>query len=212
VVVGILDIDPKGQKTKQNVVKLISDWNAAHELSQSMGFGRKYVQGAELTEKQQLHIICEVYDELFSTLSSRPSAPISGSIKSRAEKKRSSRYKKKTSRVFVTKHNRLEQIRGQIIREQIRDDTLTSSTNVTHFGTHDGIHNPHAPHAQHCLQKIEKRRRCVICRSDYREGKAGARRSAKLTSFECTTCDPPIALCAPVGGECYNRWHAVDSD
>jgi hypothetical protein len=36
---GILHLDPKGNKTKQNIDKLVSSWKAANALSHQTGFG-----------------------------------------------------------------------------------------------------------------------------------------------------------------------------
>jgi len=56
------------------------------------------------------------------------------------------------------------------------------------------------------LEKMAKRRSCIICKYDFKEGiKTDGRRNPKLTQFECTTCTPAVALCRPQGSECWKR-------
>jgi len=62
----------------------------------------------------------------------------------------------------------------------------------------------------HRLERMDKRRECIVCRFDFREGDTGGRRRPKLTQFECPVCNPAAALCGPKGGECWTRWHAID--
>jgi len=60
---------------------------------------------------------------------------------------------------------------------------------------------------EHRLEKMDKRRGCIVCRLDFSDGKTGGRQRPKLTQFECVDCQPATAVCGPKGGECWNRWH-----
>jgi hypothetical protein len=68
---GILHLNPKGNKTKQNIDKLVSSWKTANTLSQRTGFGSIEVNGKTVTAKEQILGICEVYDILAPALEDR---------------------------------------------------------------------------------------------------------------------------------------------
>jgi hypothetical protein len=50
---------------------------------------------------------------------------------------------------------------------------------------------------EHKLEKMAKRRSCIVCSYNFKEGIKTDRRNPKLTQFECTTCTPATALCGP---------------
>jgi hypothetical protein len=61
---GIGDRDRYGQKTKQHIDGMLSEFKAAMDRSMSTGFGDKDVQGVTITAKEQLLEICESWDIL----------------------------------------------------------------------------------------------------------------------------------------------------
>jgi len=44
--------------------------------------------------------------------------------------------------------------------------------------------------------------RCIACRFEF------GPQAPKLVKNECTGCQPVTALCAPEGGECWDKWHS----
>jgi hypothetical protein len=61
---------------------------------------------------------------------------------------------------------------------------------------------------EHKLEKMAKRRSCIVCNYNFTEGiKTDRRRNLKLTQFKCTTCTSAAALCGPQESECWKRWH-----
>jgi hypothetical protein len=76
---GIGDRDRDGQKTKQHIDGMLSEFKAAMNRSMSTGFGDKEVGGVIITAKEQLVKICEVWDILYPALAQRrTSKAISG--------------------------------------------------------------------------------------------------------------------------------------
>jgi hypothetical protein len=76
---GIGDRDRDGQKTKQHIDGMLSEFKAAMDRSMSTGFGDKEVGGVIITAKEQLVKICEVWDILYPALAQRrTSKAISG--------------------------------------------------------------------------------------------------------------------------------------
>jgi len=60
---------------------------------------------------------------------------------------------------------------------------------------------------RHTLVAMVKKRRCIVCRFEFKKTKCG-RQAPKLAKYECTGCQPAAALCAPEGGECWDKWHS----
>jgi len=60
---------------------------------------------------------------------------------------------------------------------------------------------------RHPLVAMVKKRRCIVCRFEFKKTKCG-RQAPKLAKYECTGCQPAAALCAPEGGECWDKWHS----
>ena len=98
-------------------------------------------------------------------------------------------YTKKTARIYFSKYR----------RDEWAQATNTEPATET------------ASEAHH-LETMQKRRECVICRLDFREGKRGGRQRPKITSSECTICSPPAALCRPESSTCFTRWHARNQE
>ena len=92
-------------------------------------------------------------------------------------------YQKKTTKIYFSKHRRLVAAQAAVER------------------------GPGGDSGSHRLVKIAKRRECIVCRSDFRDGRRGGRQRPQLTQFECPECSPPVALCKPEGGACFSRWH-----
>jgi hypothetical protein len=105
-------------------------------------------------------------------------------------RKKKAQYVRKSQRILFTRHT-----------------SLSAVTNFSHGGSTTANENSHSSIAEHILQRLLKRRECVICRYDFRHGKTGGRRRPKLTDCECSACTPSVALCGPVGSQCFIRWH-----
>jgi len=149
-------------------------------------FNRKLDNGDIRPDQILLHELARPYSvELFRRQLIRQLA-LPSSLTSRQPKRIQVRrtYKKKSNQLYFSKYNPSGQLQ-QATRQGVGDSGL-----------------------QHKLQKITSRRSCCICRQDHRAGDTGGRRRPKLTSFECPTCSPPIALCGPESSSCFTRWHA----
>ena len=96
-------------------------------------------------------------------------------------------HTKKAARIYLSKRLRAEWSRAM----NAKPVAVTPVTNEVHH-----------------LEAMQKRRECIICRLDFREGKRGGRQRPKVTSSECTICSPPAALCGPEGSACFIRWHS----
>ena len=96
-------------------------------------------------------------------------------------------YQKKTTKIYFSKHRRLVAAQAAVER------------------------GPGGDSGSHRLVKITKRRECIVCRSDFRDGRRGGRQRPQLTQFECPECSPPVALCKPEGGACFSRWHDIST-
>ena len=59
----------------------------------------------------------------------------------------------------------------------------------------------------HHPETMQKRRKCITCQLDFREGKRGGRQRPKVTSSECTKCSPPAVSCGAEDSVCFIRWY-----
>ncbi|RPB03643.1 hypothetical protein L873DRAFT_87601 [Choiromyces venosus 120613-1] len=117
----------------------------------------------------------------------RPKERISRKV--RVQSRSSTHHISKTSRIYFTKNSHTRGLPAKSPSSPTHTDILATTPN-------------------HCLERMEKRRECCICRYDFRNGQKAGRSRPKLTQFECQTCSPPCALCG--GNEpCFARWHNV---
>ena len=108
-------------------------------------------------------------------------------------------YIKKTAKIYFSRHAR------DLPLAPIRQPRWTAGDTNVHWDSTN----------KHHLERMDKRRSCVICWLDLRNHaeRVKGMHFRRRTSYECRECSPPVALCGPQGelgsadSGCFIRGH-----